>query len=647
MAADGDACRHGSLANSLATERGVEVVAPGVNQDATVPIRVVRWSQHKFSGLSVVGWILSIALAALIIVPLGRMIGDSFIVDGAVDFSPFSSLFADPRFWAAVRNTLLILVTAGPMALVIATALAWMNERTDASLGFLSRMAPLIPLLIPPIALAIGWTFVAQNIAGLLNGYLRMLLGLFGIHLTSGPLDVETLPGLIFVYTIALVPFAYIIIAPAFRNIDASMEEASKMCGAGSLRTAWSISRPAIGPALLSAAFMLVIVCTSMYSIPAVIGTAARIQSLSVYIVFKTTSSGTEGLRQAVAAAVLLVAFIAIIGLLYVWIARRLRPVTISGKSTTRSVVRLGGWKWVARAALIVYLLLVAVLPFVALLIVSMQPFWQPTINFSVLTLDNITGFFTDSTSHARSGYLNSIRLGLIGATLIILIALVLVIFANDRGGRVGKTVLGLVRLPSVVSALVIAVGVLVTFAGPPFSLAGSLVILLLAYVIMFLPQGSIAVAVARTQVGNDLIEASSMAGATSARTATSVVWPLMRPGVAFAWGMMFVLVVSDLEASVILAGPGNPVVGSEFQAIYTSGVFADLAALGVIVCLTSLVIVTIVTGLLGRPARLKDRHFWDRWRRARPDADPVSRSSQGEELLPEADPAQVASLVQ
>ncbi len=512
-----------------------------------------------------------------------------------------------------MRNTALILITAGPCALIVATALAWLNERTDANIGFISRLAPLIPLLIPPIALAIGWIFVAQKFAGLLNGYLRQLLGVFGVKLADGPLNVESFPGLVFVYTIALVPFAYIIIAPAFRNLDASMEEASKMSGAGSLRTAWSISRPAIGPALLSASLLLVIVCSSMYSIPAVIGTAARIQPLSVYIVFKTTSGGVLGLPQAVAAALLLVAFLVVVGLLYLLAARRQRQVTISGKSTTRSVVRLGGWKWVARAVLIAYLVVVAVLPFLALLIVSTQPFWQPTINWGAVSFDNIIDFFTDPSSHARNGYLNSIRLGLMGASLIILIALVLVIFANERGGRFGRAVLGLVRLPAVVSSLVIAVGVLVTFAGSPFRLAGTLVILMLAYVIMFLPQGSIAVGVARTQVGDDLIEASRMAGATSGRTARSIVWPLMRPGVAFAWGMMFVLVVSDLEAAVILAGPGNPVVGSEFQAIYTSGVFADLAALGVIVCLTSLVIVALVTGVFGRPARVKDRHFWNR----------------------------------
>jgi iron(III) transport system permease protein len=386
------------------------------------------------------------------------------------------------------------------------------------------------------------------------------------------------------------------------------------MSGAGLLRTAWSVSRPAIGPALLSAGLLLVIVCTAMYSIPAVIGTAARIQPLSVYLVYQMVSSGGAGLPRAVAGAVVLVAFLALVGLLYTWLARRQRHVTISGKSISRATIRLGGWRWVARGVLVFYLLLVAVLPFLALLVVSLQPFWQATIHWDNLSPEALIDFFTGPAGHARNGYLNSVRLGLMGATLIVLVAITLVIFAHDRGGRLGKAVLGLVRLPSVISALVIAVAILVTFAGSPFRLAGTLVILLLAYVVHFLPQASIAISGARAQVGEDLIEASRMSGATSGRTALSVVWPLMRPGVAFAWGMIFVLVVSDLETAVILAGPGNPVVGSEFQAIYTSGVFADLATLGIIVCLTSLTIVAIVVGVFGRPARQKDRRIWDSW---------------------------------
>jgi len=61
---------------------------------------------------------------------------------------------------------------------------------------------------------------------------------------------------------------------------------------------------------------------------------------------------------------------------------------------------------------------------------------------------------------------------------------------------------------------------------------------------------------------------------------------------------------MGDLEVAAILAGPGNPVVGSAFAAIFGSGVYADLAALGTIVALTTLLVVGIVTTIYGRPSR-------------------------------------------
>ncbi len=66
-----------------------------VKQEATVQRRRFQFNFRNITALGVVGWILSLTLAALIILPLGRMIGDAFVVNGAIDFSPFTQLFAD------------------------------------------------------------------------------------------------------------------------------------------------------------------------------------------------------------------------------------------------------------------------------------------------------------------------------------------------------------------------------------------------------------------------------------------------------------------------------------------------------------------------------------------------------------------------
>ena len=193
---------------------------------------------------SALAWPLAIFLLVLIVYPFAATLVEVFIVDGRPDGSAVRKVLEDPAFFRAVQNTAIMLLIGGTGALIIGSLFAWLNERTDASIGIVSRLAPMVPLLIPSIALSIGWVLLAQPRAGFLNGFLRSLLEVVGIKLTEGPFDIGTWPGLIFVVMISLVPYAYIVVAPALRPMDSSLEEASRMAGAGPWRTAMSITQP-------------------------------------------------------------------------------------------------------------------------------------------------------------------------------------------------------------------------------------------------------------------------------------------------------------------------------------------------------------------------------------------------------------------
>jgi ABC-type Fe3+ transport system permease subunit len=267
-----------------------------------------------------------------------------FVGPAGVSLTPLRAILRDPSFSKAFLNTLIVIAVAGTSAVLLGALFAWLNERTDGNFGVVSGIAPLVPLLIPPVAMALGWMFLAEQTAGFLNGFARGALGLVGIRMSTGPLRIASWPGLLFLYTIALVPFAYVVVSPAFRNMDASLEEASRMSGAGPARTALRISLPVIGPAILSAALLVLIIAAAMYSIPAIIGTSARIPTISVYIVNLTLESAA-GLSRAVAAALVLVVFITSAWLVQRWITQRQKQMTITGKSTRGAIVRLGRWR--------------------------------------------------------------------------------------------------------------------------------------------------------------------------------------------------------------------------------------------------------------------------------------------------------------
>jgi iron(III) transport system permease protein len=161
------------------------------------------------------------------------------------------------------------------------------------------------------------------------------------------------------------------------------------------------------------------------------------------------------------------------------------------------------------------------------------------------------------------------------------------------------------IKLPAAISSMVVAVGFILAFSGPPFNLNGTLLILLLAYVVIYLPQASVAADAASSQIGRELHEASRVSGAGTGRTFRRVSLPLMMPGLAAGWALLFVRMVGDLTASAMLAGNANPVVGFRILDIFQNGSYALLAALATVLTGINLLIVLAVMVVSRRGVRV------------------------------------------
>jgi iron(III) transport system permease protein len=547
--------------------------------------------------------LLAILMLLLVLYPITAMFGRELLPGWSVNTRAFINVLGSGAFWDAAKNTLIVLGVSGTISILIGTVFAWLNERTDAQMGFITTFLPVLPLLVPSVAMAIGWIFLAQETSGFLNVFLRWLMGLVGVEMDRGPLDISTWTGLIFVYTLHLVPFSYLIVSVAFRNLDPAYEEAARMSGAGRLRVFLRISSASILPAILNSALLVTIAGIAMYSVPVIIGSTSRIDVLSVMAVHLVR--GAFPPRTAEGVVVSLVLTVVVLG---VWaIQRRLaaqqRHATIAGKSGGTSLVELGAWKWVARALVLAFVAASMVLPFGALILVALQPFWSPAIDLSTLSLQHFENLFGGGI--IKRALLTSLTLGVVGATIGMIVAAILMEYARDRGGWRGNTVLGIVRLPGAVIHVVLGIGFLIVFSGPPFNLHGSMLILLLAYIVIYMPQAATAAGSAIEQVGGELIESGRMAGAGKGRVFRRITLPLILPGLAAGWAMIFVVMVGDLTASALLAGTTNPVVGFVILDIWENGLYSELAALAALISMicTAAVMLVLYFGRSGRTA--------------------------------------------
>jgi iron(III) transport system permease protein len=505
---------------------------------------------------------------------------------GAFSFQNFVDVVTQPGFGEVLLNTLIIVAVSSVLALIIGSFLAWMNERTDASLGWFGDVLPIMPLVVPGISMALGWLFLATPRVGLLQPLWQFL------HLPA--LDVNSLPGLILLTTMSLVPFVFLIVYTGFRNLDPSLEEASLVAKAGVLRTLARVSIPSIRGSLAGALLLAIIMATSEFAIPTVIGTPANIETLTVNAVNLVTRSEPAKTGQAAALGLMLLCVLGPIWLVYFRISRRGRFAQVSGRSSRAAVVRLGAWKWVLRVIALVYVFVASVLPFLALLLISFQPFWTPNINVNVLTVNNYSLVF--SLSQNTTALLNSLVLAAVGAVVVMVIVGVLASTARIRPSGSVAFALGIIKIPAAIPTVVLGLAFLVAFYGPPFNLGNTVGLLFLAYVVYVFPQSSIVSESAIAQIGPDLFEASAVSGASETRTQMRIFFPLSISGYVAGGALVFAMIAGDVTIASLLAGPGSPVVGQQILLGYGTGTYGELAALAAI---TSGGIFVVVTGLL------------------------------------------------
>ncbi|HYZ64203.1 MAG TPA: ABC transporter permease subunit, partial [Acetobacteraceae bacterium] len=379
--------------------------------------------RRRPGGFALFAALTSAAITVLILYPLVQAILSVFFPAGRFDPGPMLAALSEPDLVVLLRNTVLLVLGSTAVAVAVGSVFAWLTERTDLGMTWLTRVLPIVPLLVPPIAGAIGWVLLAAPKSGFLNVWLRSLLTAAGLDLTSGPLNVFSWPGLIFVYVLYLVPEAYLVVSAGLRNIDPALEEAARMSGSSPSRTLVRVTLPSVKPAIAAGAMLSLLTGFALFSVPIIIGPQAGVPVLSVRVVELMTAS----FPPKTGAALTLGLFVLIVTGIAWWVQSRIlrarRHAVIAGRGMRVTGVRLGRWRVPARAVMLAFLLMTSALPFAALVVVSLQPFWTAVLRPASLTLRHYNRLF--AADFSRNALLNSVLLGIIGATIGVLLGAV------------------------------------------------------------------------------------------------------------------------------------------------------------------------------------------------------------------------------
>jgi len=494
-----------------------------------------------------------LAVVALIAAPIAQVILRSFqeqtgLLKWVWSNANYAALMA-PDVLVSARNSLVIALGSMAVATVIGVLLGWLVARTDIPFRRTFEVLNLVPFFLSPLIGSIAWTYLGDPHAGLLNQLARSL------GLTTGTFfNVHSSFGIIVVLGLFLTPFVMLQCGAAFRQMDASLEQAAQACGASWFRTALRITLPLAGPAILSAAILVFVLGIEDLSVPLVLGYGAGIQTLSTRIYDAVQIFPPNYNFGAAMGCVLM-----LITVICLYLQRRaLRDrgfVTVSGRGARTETMRLGRWRWLALAGELAFLGLAAVLPIGVLAIVAFSQGWTGSIDLGNLTFDNVKALFGQGSIVGRA-LANSLLLSTVCACLVVAISVVAV-YALERARITGRRLFEVcLTIPVAVPGLVLGVGLLTLVLRTP--LFGSLWIIGIAYTIRFLPFAQRSVSAAFLAVHTELEEAARLSGAGWFRYTWRVLIPLVRPGLAAGWMLVFLTFMRELPMSALLQTSGT-----------------------------------------------------------------------------------------
>lgn len=527
------------------------------------------------------------ATALLVVYPVGILLAQSFQGPRGWTLGQYAEFLGDPELRQVLWNTLWVAGTTTAGSVLIGAFMAWAAARTDMPLRGTIRTLSVLTLASPSFLGALAWVLLLGPRAGKLNLLLMRWLGL-----DAPPFDIFSPWGIVFVLTLFSYPLVFLPVAAALENMDASLEDASRVLGAGGLRTVTQITLPLVLPAILSGAILVFVEAMVIFGPVAVLGVPVQFHTLATKMLTLTRLPP----RLELAAVMTVPILLTLAGLLLVqrvWLGRRRFTVT-TGKPEPRRPARLGWRRYPLAAACLAVVGLAVFLPYGTLLAVSVQKsLGRPLSLENFARLENYRYLFAQSV--AVRALAHSLTLS-VAAVLVALGLGVLAAWVTERARARGRGVLAFLMLaPFAFPGSALGVALVLAFGGPPFALAGSLSILWLAYVVRSLPLTFSYARSALTQLSPELEEACRTLGGTWLRALTDVTVPLIRQGVLAAGLIQFVLLFRELGASVFLYTGGNEVTAVVIYDFAQEAQFTLVAAFSVIVAAVNLGVVAMV----------------------------------------------------
>jgi iron(III) transport system permease protein len=538
-------------------------------------------------------YVFAAILLTLIALPMSWLIVFGFTDrTRAFTLENFQRLFTDASFLDPLVTTAIIATWSAVICCAVAAPMGWLVARTDMPFGRTVRALVMASFVTPPFLGAIAWEILAAPNSGLLNQIYRAVSG------RDEPLfDIYSLGGVAFVVSCYTFPYVFVLVANALDRTPAELEEASSILGGKRWYTARRVTIPLVLPALLAGAVVAFLQAMTLFGSPAILALPAGFHTMTTKI-WSMFQYPPKPELAAAASLPLLVLTVILLRAQAMILGRRGYSV-IGGKFGTPRPIPLGRWRWAALALCILVLFNPIFLPYGALLNATFAPVATQFVTLNTATLHNLE-FVLFELSATELAVTNTMILGAATATLGTLMALIIA-YVTARQAVAGHRLLGfLATAPIAIPGVVLGVGLFLSYTRPPFVLYGTLWILLVAFLTISLPTAYQQLQANFSTIHPELEEASRILGATRLQALRQITAPLMRTGVIATWCFIFVGVMRELSAAIILFTSETKVVSVLIFDLNESGDLGAIAVIGIVMLLITFVVVIAANRIPG-----------------------------------------------
>ena len=535
-------------------------------------------------------WILLVILIGLIVCPLIMVFAEAVIIDGRLDLRQAWSIITDSENLQTIWNSLILGVCVVLCSTLIAAPTAYLLARTQLARHKWLDIVFMVPFMTPPYIASMGWILFMQK-----RGLFQQLFPFTG----SFSEGFFSFGGLVLVMTLNVFPFMMTILKNAILNIPASLEESGAVFGAGFGLRLRKIFAPLLTGNYAIAALLVFVKTLSEYGTPYTLGRRIGFYVFTTDIHRYSTTAPVDFGKSASLSSVLICICMAL-WMLQNYITNKNSYRLVSGKGSRPARTKLsrgglaGAWCWIG------LVLVVAIgIPYFSIIassLIKLRGYGLAAGNF---TLEHYAELFTTAKSLNAIG--NSLLLAVSSACICSVLGTLVVLAVRRGKGRFGKIVEGVSMLPEMLPAIVLVIGIMLFWNAiyKVIPLYNTLGIMVLAYVVLYLPYTVQYVTSAFTQINDSLLQAGRTFGGSTFYVFRRVTLPMISRGILAGWMMIFIIAFRELVTASLIAPPNVLVVSTYINREFEQGSVSlgmAMAVLCVFITTTALLIMNTVT---------------------------------------------------